>query len=502
MRNAVPRPGGSPVHRAAPIDTHGQDDASLLRTYCQSRCPEAFQALVRKHIGWVQSLVRRHVKDRHLSEDVTQAVFIILARKAPSIPHGTQLSAWLFRVARFAANDAVKHESRRRKRMERVAEMQTSAQRMGADATQLKAEAAAVEPELDDALACLSDSDRQTILLRFYEDKSIAEVGVALGISEDAAKQRVSRALKRLRSLLQRKGIKVASIGAVLSILINSSSSASAATVTNGVNLVQFVKIATGQTEAAGRSLQLVQATLKAITGAQVRLWAAVAGSAFSLSIAVTVFSPALGQIISPWLDAAQGALVWAHGSGDAVLQPAETEAPAASKPNVSRLWVGSSNDRAWPIYPRSTTPIPIPVRSLSGADHPVAIAEDPSGKLWYRKVEPDLLSNLAARDDRYRNYDELNPYSALASESDLLRLLPPTDFSAHSFSAGDGVEWLPLDTPPDDGYVVFPFNTMDPAINGKWNSINLQIEYVPEPAFLGLSIAAATMLLRRRRPR
>src|SRR5512144_2735226 len=80
-----------------PVERSGMDDSVLLSRYVESGCQESFEAIVTRHSGWVFSLSLRAVRDRHLAEDVTQAVFIILARKAPAIRHGTPLSAWLFK---------------------------------------------------------------------------------------------------------------------------------------------------------------------------------------------------------------------------------------------------------------------------------------------------------------------------------------------------------------------------------------------------------------------
>src|SRR6476646_10126159 len=85
----------------------GMDDAILLGRYVETGCQDSFQAIVARHSGWVYSLALRAVRDRHLAEDVTQAVFIILARKAGTIRQGTPLSGWLFKASRFDISDAL-----------------------------------------------------------------------------------------------------------------------------------------------------------------------------------------------------------------------------------------------------------------------------------------------------------------------------------------------------------------------------------------------------------
>src|SRR5437879_12434428 len=99
------------------------DDMQLLQQYAQSGCQDSFERLVRRHIDWVYSVCLRGVKDRHLAEDVTQAVFIILARKSKSLSPDTILRGWLFKAARFAVADTLKKQNRHRRHVQRAAEM-------------------------------------------------------------------------------------------------------------------------------------------------------------------------------------------------------------------------------------------------------------------------------------------------------------------------------------------------------------------------------------------
>ena len=58
-------------------------DLQLLEDYAQTRSEDAFAHLVRRHLDWLHSAAQRQLRDSHLAEDVTQAVFIALARQAP-----------------------------------------------------------------------------------------------------------------------------------------------------------------------------------------------------------------------------------------------------------------------------------------------------------------------------------------------------------------------------------------------------------------------------------
>lgn len=197
------------------------DATDLLRKFVQTGCQQSFAALVERHVNLVYSSARRQVRDTHLAEDVTQAVFCVLARKAPRLlAKGIPLSPWLLGVTRCAALDALRRQSRRRKHERLAAERGLAMQSMmqSADSAENTTHWQRVEPMLDDAMATLSEKDRAALVLRYFDGQSLREVGAAMGVSEDAAKQRVFRAIERLRACFAGKGatLPVAAIAALL----------------------------------------------------------------------------------------------------------------------------------------------------------------------------------------------------------------------------------------------------------------------------------------------
>ena len=170
----------------------------LLRRYASDDSQSAFDELVRRHYAFVLAVCKRKLEDPALAEDATQAVFILLARKAPSFRPGTVLSGWLFQTAILACRNARRADLRRRHY-----EQKAMGEMVDVASSDTDGLWTAIEPHLDDALARLSGPERDAVLLRYGEEMTLQEVGVALGISAAAAHKRIARALDRLRRHLR-----------------------------------------------------------------------------------------------------------------------------------------------------------------------------------------------------------------------------------------------------------------------------------------------------------
>ena len=196
-----------------PAAQANQDDRQLLQRYVVEGSDTAFSELVRRHVDMVFSTAVRRVNgDAALAQDVTQMVFADLARKARSLPDDVVLGGWLHRHTGFTASKAVDRERRRRNR-EKEAALMNAMTCSSADPLWHE-----VAPLLDDALDRLPDPDRNAIVLRFFERRELRAVGAALGVSDDTAQKRVSRALDKLRDFLSRRGV-TSTAGALSAVL-------------------------------------------------------------------------------------------------------------------------------------------------------------------------------------------------------------------------------------------------------------------------------------------
>jgi len=217
------------------------DDQRLLQLYVSTHSREALDQLIRRHLDLVYSSARRQVRDEHLAQDVTQSVFLVLAKKAHTIRRGVAVAGWLLAVTRCASLDARRRRSRREK-YERAAMRNESQDITPEDWSE-------ISPLLDEQLNRLGTCDRDAVVLRYFQNRSFADVGEELGLTPDAARKRVERALERLRGFLAGRGVTApaALLGAgIAAFAVTAAPSHAAAAVTTTAATTQGIQFARG----------------------------------------------------------------------------------------------------------------------------------------------------------------------------------------------------------------------------------------------------------------
>jgi RNA polymerase sigma factor (sigma-70 family) len=224
-------------------------DLDLLHQYASSRSEAAFSELVARYTNLVYSICVRSLSDRHLAEEATQAVFLILAKKADTLAGEVILSGWFFRTARLVCANAYRLRQRRQKYESEAGKMYDQHQ-----SAPEYSEWEELSPVLDKALSDLGEEDRNAILLRYFENKNYAEIGAQLNLSEDAVRKRTTRALDKLKKVLSRKGVSL-SIASLASLLPTWSAQAAPAGLTEEIVGVATISGSGALKTAAGEIL-------------------------------------------------------------------------------------------------------------------------------------------------------------------------------------------------------------------------------------------------------
>jgi len=235
------------------------NDMDLVREYARDHSEPAFAGLVQRHINLVYSVALRCTGNSEDARDVTQAVFIILARKAASLRERTVLTGWLYETTRFTAARFIRTRVRRQIR-EQEAFMQSSLNEPDPDGVWRQ-----LSPLLEEAMTQLGEKDRALLALRFFENKSGAETAAALGIQEWAVHKRTTRAVEKLRSFFTRRGVSVSAVALIAAVSANSVQAAPA-----GLAVTVTAAAAKGAA-VSGSTLTLVKGVLKLMAWAKAK---------------------------------------------------------------------------------------------------------------------------------------------------------------------------------------------------------------------------------------
>jgi RNA polymerase sigma factor (sigma-70 family) len=262
------------------VEVQTVNDWTLLEAYVTRDSEEAFTELVTRYMPLVYaSAVRRAGSE--LAEDISQGVFMILAQKSEKLnrKHRGTVAGWLFRATRFASSEAVRQ---RRRRIDREQQgVKEEAQRSGPIEEVTWHE---IRPLLDHALDALRPRDRDAVIMRYMQGASFADVGTALGVSENTATKRVERAVEKLRNFFERKQI-VIGVPLLASILSSRATSAGAAAL---AETCAAAVLASKTVVTTGTAAAICTATAKSMAVAQAKSIAALSCAVLSAGVVVT----------------------------------------------------------------------------------------------------------------------------------------------------------------------------------------------------------------------
>ena len=352
--------------------TDQTDDIALLRQFATENSGDAFATLVARHIGLVHSAALRQTGNPHAAEEITQAVFIILAGKAGSLGGKVVLPGWLYQTARLTAANYLRTEIRRIRREQEAHMNSLENETLAEDATWQQ-----IAPLLDTAMGKLNAADGNAIVLRFFENKSMDEIAAALDAPEATVRKRVTRAVERLRKFFTQRGITLtaaAIAGAVSANSVQAAPLGLAATVT---------ATAAKGTLISATLTTLVKGTMKTMTWLKIKfavgvgVAALVVGGAIPIIMAQTQNNPTNS---TPGLAANDSTLIVPGRSVGEVRKgmTAEQVEAALGKPDRK----SGKNGGIWEYtrfgFAVFTTPVGVPVvmcGDSSGADSALAKA-------------------------------------------------------------------------------------------------------------------------------
>ncbi len=334
-----------------------ENDAQLLHRYVQGRDENAFTELVRLRLGLVYSIALRRVGgDTQLAEDVAQKVFTDLARKAAALSRRTTLTGWLYVSTHHASAGVVRCERRRKTR-----ELESQTMQTLLDESAPEPDLNRLRLTLDEVIVALRDDEREAIALRFFEQRSFAEIGATLRLSEEAARKRLDRALEKLRLALSRRGLTSTSLAlaATLGELGASTGPAGLATQIAGGALAQVSAVSAGWSLAtllspgamvAGAALVVGGWAVIAQHAVNHKLEAELAGSP-DQTMAIATLHSENGQLAREAAEAEVPPRRWA-GAQPPAMTPTQPATPAQASPPSTTINVTEDGRIFWGTDP------------------------------------------------------------------------------------------------------------------------------------------------------
>jgi RNA polymerase sigma factor (sigma-70 family) len=348
------------------------DDITRLKQYVEGD-ESAFAVLVERYVHLVYSTALRQVGNSSHAEEITQAVFIILAQKAKSLGPRTILSGWFYQTARLAAANFLRSEIRRQKR-EQEAYMESLLNEPTPNLWQQ------IAPLLDDAMGHLSENDRNVVVLRFFQNQSAAEIGDALGIDSAAAQKRITRAVGRLRKFFAKRSV-THSVELITGAISANSVQAAPVALAKSVTAVAIAKGAA----ASGSTLTLIKGALKLMAWTKAKT-AIVIGAGLILAAGTTT-------VVLKTVHPAKPTAYWL-GIADLLktfVAEKEAQADAAARaegttmlPEYKVLFAAAAKGD-WPIVDRTFTALK---KRASQSNHPGPSDERLTGTQWQAALE------------------------------------------------------------------------------------------------------------------
>jgi RNA polymerase sigma factor (sigma-70 family) len=346
-------------------------DMDLMREYADRDSEPAFAELVRRHINLVYSVALRYAGNSQDAQDVTQAVFIILAQKAARLRQRPTLTGWLYETTRFTAMRFLRTKTRRQFR-EQEAYMQSTLNESDTDGAWRQ-----LAPLLEEAMTRLNNKERTLLALRFFENKSGAEAATLLGIEEWAARKRVERAVEKLRTFFAWRGIRV-SAGVLTGAISANSVQAAPVALAKSVTAVALAKGAA----ASGSTLTLIKGALKIMAWTKAKT-AIVVGVAAILAVGTPTI--VIHQYLNHWIFTSTKELSsdvdaqYARYTGMTPEQAAKTFFEACSRED----WTEAA--KFWP--PGSRYPLDDRLKNYFGGLQVVSLGKPFTGWLFGRKA-------------------------------------------------------------------------------------------------------------------